>query len=272
MAVYDCFTFFNELELLELRLKLLYNAVDWFVIVELDVTHRGEPKPYNFLRERDRFKKYADKIFYVQATDAPVYDAGLRTYETDGLRADGDWSIENYQRNCILDGLRELRPAPDDYVMISDLDEIPSPKTVRMLTEIIELDYEPISVDQAHFRYFLNCLCETSWRGTVICKYKNFSAPQSLRDKRNLLRYIGPHAGWHFTYLGGVDRIKAKLNSIVDGNERLAQGDYIEKCLEEGIDIYDPSKRFKFVPMREIGIGGIDLFIAKYPHLYRAVN
>jgi beta-1,4-mannosyl-glycoprotein beta-1,4-N-acetylglucosaminyltransferase len=272
MAVYDCFTFFNEMELLELRLKLLNSVVDRFVLVELDVNHRGVPKPYNYLREKLRFRKYAEKIFYVQATDAPKYDESMRYYYSDGMESDGDWSVEHYQRNCIMDGLRHLNPEPDDYIMISDLDEIPSPDVVRALPDVPHLENEPISLAEDHFNYFLNCRYVGSWYGTVICKYKNLVMPQPLRDSRNKLPHIGPHAGWHFSYLGGVEKIKAKLNSIVDGNDRLAQDEYIEKCLNEGVDLCQRDFKFEFIPMREIGIGGIDLFIAKYPHLYRAVN
>ena len=72
MAIYDCFTFYNEYELLELRLSLLYDVVDYFVISELDVTQSGSPKRYNFHENKNKFLPYMDKIIYLKETNAPL--------------------------------------------------------------------------------------------------------------------------------------------------------------------------------------------------------
>lgn len=113
MAIYDCFTFFDELDILDFRLNLLDKYVDYFVISELGVTYRGEKTTPIFLKNKERFKKFEDKIIYVTSDYVPK-DKG-----------NGDWSIEFWQRNCIAKGLNNCRP--DDIVMISDVDEIPNP-------------------------------------------------------------------------------------------------------------------------------------------------
>ena len=113
MKIYDCFTFYNEFELLELRLETLWDVVDYFVIVEADRTFTNKPKEYNLLNRRNELAKYLSKIRYVRAR----YDQQFK-----GV---GDWSIEIFQRNLIVRGLPDA--APDDLIFISDLDEIPAP-------------------------------------------------------------------------------------------------------------------------------------------------
>ena len=85
--VYDCFPFFNELELLELRFVELNDVVDRFVIAEAPVTHAGKPKPMSFLEKRDRFKPWLDKIIHVVVDDMPT--------------GTNDWARENHQRNSL---------------------------------------------------------------------------------------------------------------------------------------------------------------------------
>lgn len=131
MKVYDCFSFFNEIDLLEIRLLLLNDIVDKFVIVELNKTHRGEDKKYNFPEYKDRFQPYRDKIIYIQPEEVPVYKGA------------GDWTIENFQRNCIMRGLHNCEP--EDMIIISDLDEIPNPYILKNLSQIhVELNYRLI--------------------------------------------------------------------------------------------------------------------------------
>ena len=91
--IYDCFTFFNEIELLKIRLNTLNAVVDKFVIVEADKTQRGVSKAFNFEAIKAEFdNKYPDKIIYIKATDCPV------------LKNSKDWAIEHFQRNAIMGG------------------------------------------------------------------------------------------------------------------------------------------------------------------------
>ena len=119
MKVYDCFTFYNEFELLELRLNSLYNVVDYFVIVESNKTFTNKPKEYNFMARKDEFKKFFPKIRYIMENDNVPYQ---------GV---GDWTIEINQRNHIMKGLTDAEP--EDLVFISDLDEIPAPDILERI-------------------------------------------------------------------------------------------------------------------------------------------
>lgn len=269
MAIYDCFTFFNEFELLELRLKLLDPVVDYFVIVEANKTQRGIPKSFNFEKQKDNFSAYAEKIIYVKVTDLPAY------------KGDRDWGIENYQRNCIARGLQNCKP--NDLIIISDLDEIPNPNLLKkicsnetkLLNNVVKLhralkglklknmrmfendrnlylnlirlysdcylreisvkrylECMPIVCQQDLFYYYMNARSYDKWYGSVISLFKNMDTPQKLRDLRRKLPAI-KNAGWHFSYLGGIKRIMEKVNAIVEGEPVAVSEEYVESCIRE---------------------------------------
>ena len=238
MKVYDCFTFYNEFELLELRLKSLWDVVDYFVIVEADKTHTNKPKPFYFWERQDDFKEFFPKIRHLPVEmNVP-------------FKGTGDWSIENAQRNAIMYGLEDA--APDDLIFISDLDEIPAPDVLQRIyneeppviveyilprltdrekksltcvaltkaTDILE-EY-PLAMAQDFFYYYFDLVSKATWQGTILTKRKNLTTPQELRNLRNLLPRV-VDGGWHFSYMGGVERVIDKMTSIVDGNEFVVQ-------------------------------------------------
>lgn len=300
MRIYDCFTFYNEIEVLKIRLKLLGPLVDYFVIVECDHTQRGDYKGFNLLDNLSYLElMYRDKIRYIKVEDAPR------------VKGNGQWEIEHYQRNCILRGLYDCNE--DDLIMVSDLDEIPDPKILstlnfqhidrhfssnRKLSRIKELfrllgidkylwrkynlmdvlEYTPVSLRMRMFYYYMNCEAKDSWYGTIMTKFKNLVVPQSLRMKRMILPSID--GGWHFSYLGGVERIKVKLSSIVDDTpqimeimEKNADDDaYIEDCLAKGIDIYGRKGKqfeYEFINLVDIGLPNIMEIVNEYPIFFR---
>jgi len=113
--VIDCFTFFNELDLLEIRLKYLYDTVDYFVIVEADTSFNGDSKEMVFKDNMARFAPFKDKIVFV-----PIK---IKIFEQEKGVA---WKREVYQRDCIQEGLNKLHLNDNDLVLISDIDEIPN--------------------------------------------------------------------------------------------------------------------------------------------------
>lgn len=121
MKVYDCFTFFNEFELLELRLKSLWDMVDYFVIVEADKTQNNVPKPMYFANRANEFKEFLPKIRYIPMRMDVAY------------KGKGDWTIENAQRNAIMYGIMDA--APDDLILVSDVDEIPDPDILQRISQ-----------------------------------------------------------------------------------------------------------------------------------------
>src|SRR6185312_15373656 len=127
--IYDCFMFFNELELLELRLHELSGVVDKFVLVETTVTFTNKPKSLIFQENLSRFKKFQDKIIHIVVDDMP--------------KSSNPWTLEKFQRDAIRRGLNDCRP--DDVVLVSDVDEIPRAKTLVEAAGKMKYPHGPIS-------------------------------------------------------------------------------------------------------------------------------
>lgn len=132
--VIDCFTFFNELDLLEIRLRYLNDTVDYFVIVEADTSFNGDVKPMVFKENRNRFAPFENKIIYVPMK--------MKDFEqTKGVA----WKREVYQRDCIQEGLNRLKLNDADLILISDIDEIPNKDIIQNLKNNSEVNIQNIT-------------------------------------------------------------------------------------------------------------------------------
>lgn len=244
IKVFDCFTFFNELDLLEFRLRLLDDYVDIFVICESNYTHSGKPKPYHFLENRKRYEKWQHKIVYL-----PVEQSleGLNFNEVNHYTpTDGSWILENQQRQSLWYAQDTIKE--DDIVLIGDLDEIPNPEAVFSLragTIVDPVRTKAVSFSLLFHYYYMNCQMEgydRNWNGTVACTGKHFKeqGPQNLRDSRNNLPKL-QNAGWHFSYLGGLEKIRTKIESFAHtefNREDIKSDDNILESIKNGIDIF----------------------------------
>lgn len=304
MKIYDCFSFYNEIELLELRLKLLSPYVDFFVLVEANVTHRGREKPFYFEEKKELFKKYEKKIIHI------------KLYADTKTTSPNDWYLENLQRLNIQKGLKNCQP--NDIVIISDADEIPNPEIIKnikndalqvndsinKLHRVVRkrknkisayknyikilyalyrnnsiydiLQKTPLTFFQEHYYYFMNYHHPDKWCGSVISLYKNMNTPQYLRDFRRKLPIIND-GGWHFSYMGGIDRILLKINSTVDENPNAANNkkydiQYVRERIKKRSLMYDYQDDqpdiFNLVDVNELKIANINDFFQKYPYLY----
>lgn len=238
MKIIDCFSLFNELDLLEFRLKLLDPVVSHFVISESDHTHSGTSKPWFFEMHKDRFRPWLHKILYLpirQRTEGLVFEKDLASFNPEN----GAWKLENEQRNA-LSAARPLAE-DEDLVMVSDLDEIPDP---RIIKQIISPE-EPMSLSMLFHYYFMNCQNtgkERWWTGTVLCSGKKFKefTPQQLRLQKDNFPKI-KKAGWHFSYLGGLEKIKDKIRSFAHtelSKEEFLSDKNILTSLRKGRDIF----------------------------------
>lgn len=239
VRVYDCFTFFNETNVLKLRLAELNEVVDFFIIVESCVTHTGHPKDFNFEKfcnEDSFFHTYLPKILYIKLTESP----------------EGAWVRENYQRNCIMHGLSKAQP--EDIILISDLDEIPNP---GVITQYKENNLEDTFVCQQDFYYYnIESKIESQvWCGTLIARFRNLPNPlQSMRDARETYPKI-KNGGWHLSYFGGKDIIRTKIKNFAHCEFDLAQFTDIDKIasrMERGVDPFDrPHYVIKHIDIKE---------------------
>ena len=239
MAIYDCFQFFNEEHILDLRLNILNEFVDFFVIVESTTDHQGNVKRLNF--DRQKFKKFENKIIYVIVDD--TNEAIKKPH------AGGESLVEQHQRNSLLRGLKNCQD--NDLIILSDVDEIPDPNKFSTFNK--KNKYAVFS--QKMFNYKINLLNETenNWHGSKICLKKDFKSPQWLRnlkfkkypfwriDKPKNLQII-ENGGWHFAYLQSPENISKKIKSFAHGEfntENFSNEKNIEEKIKMGKDIFN---------------------------------
>lgn len=203
--VFDCFTFFNEIELLKIRFEELNDVVDFFVIAEASVTFQGQQKPLFFQDNRAQFEQYGHKIIHLVVDGLP--------------NSPNPWDREFAQRDALDLGCSAAEP--DDLILISDIDEIFRSEAISQAKMLDGY----LAFDMPMFQYFLNLRAEPSgWNRAFGYSRKDRHRLKNLtsgRIDKNLLkeafgdRYheIG-NAGWHFTYLGGAERIRTKLRSF----------------------------------------------------------
>jgi len=214
MAVYDCFLFFNELDLLEIRLNELNDVVDKFVLVESSLTHSSKKKPYYFEESKDKFSNFLYKIIHIKVDDTPDIPPRPGRMGTFHNRHDIEW----FQRDCAGRGL--VSCSDDDVILLSDVDEIPRPESVIKASEILSKDENAIvSFKQGLYYYYLNGLCMKGsiaepWWGTTACLHKRYPGAQNMRNTKASNKNIIDNAGWHFSYIGGADSIALKIESF----------------------------------------------------------
>ena len=238
--IIDCFTFWEELELLDIRLNYLDPVVDQFILVEATTTHSGKDKPLFFNENKSLFKRFNSRIIHVIVNDMPITEPDR-------------WTLENYQRNAILTGLSSLKLEDDDYLLIGDVDEIPNRDIVIK---------QPFGTyDQRCFMYYLNVQSEEHWNGTIGIKYNlfkvnsNFGIPQKVRDQRNHLEPIR-NGGWHFGWLGGYDRVYNKIKAFAHVEVDVPQYmDHLKESIDSLSALWSPGTGpMKVFPIESIGI------------------
>ena len=258
--IYDCFAFFNELDLLEIRLNELDPVVDYFVLVEATRTFQKQPKPLYFAENRERFKQFEKKIIHVVVDHYPNFFTRFRTPRP--------MDYDNHQKNQIVKGLKNANP--DDIIIYSDLDEIPRPE------KIIEYrDVPGTKVFQQLFcTYFINCIsthgptepCQLNrngmhyWRGSVMARYADFKNTKEFRKRRDRqgegIVQI-EDGGWHFTYLGGLETVRQKLHSFAHSHEEKYQltaaddEEQLTQMLNNAVDLFGRDYRYEFVELDE---------------------
>jgi len=243
MAIYDCFQYFNEDHMVDLRLNILNEYVDFFVISESTKTHQGKNKKLNF--NINNFSKFKNKIKYIVADYKE--DIGFKNH------AGGESLIEQHQRNSLIEGIKDAHL--NDIIILSDSDEIPD------LTKLnqIKASSKFIAFSQMMFMYKLNLknLDENNWIGSKITLKKNISSMQALRDlkfkkypfwrvdKKNLQIIQG---GWHFSFLQTPRDIKKKIQSFSHGEfntDNIVNENKIKEKISQGVDIFNRGFQLK---------------------------
>ncbi len=242
MKIFDCFTYFNEDHVLDLRFNILNDYVDFFVICEAKEDHRGNAKKLNFNIER--FSKFKNKIIYL------VVEKFENCKKT--------WDRQNFQRNYLMNGL--LNSTPEDYILFSDIDEIPNLSNIKSF-----LPNDQVGIfDQKVFYYKLNLqvIDYSQWEGTRICKKKNLKSFTWVRNQVRLKNLNYPFwrfdkfkkiykindGGWHFSFLGSPEFIASKIKSYVHDEydtDEFTSLENIKKRIDNFTDPFNRNKKLK---------------------------
>ena len=250
MKIYDCFTYFNEDLILDLRFNILFEHVDYFIIIEGNKTHSGRIKKKNFdIKKFIKFKKKI-KYFFVEMPNNM-----------------SSWQLENFQRNQIIRGLKHANG--DDIILISDCDEIPD---IQYSIKNIK-NNRVFAFEQKCFYFKLNLLNPKSnpWYGTKLVKYNYLqrTTPQKIRsykvkqyplwrlDKPKNVEII-KNGGWHFSFLNTISKIQLKLASYAHteyNKNKFLNKKNLETKIKNYKDLFDNKVNLKKV-----------LIDSTYPH------
>ncbi len=256
MKIFDCFMFYDEKVLLDIRLNILNEFVDYFVIVESRYFHNGLERNLNF--NINEYPKFKDKIIYIIHENKPKELKKINPEDGEELKTFklnfNAHTLENNQRNDIFKGVKNA--GANDMILISDVDEIPNLENINLK----QIKNQIILFEQEIFYYKLNrYLPNFIWYGTKACKKKNLISPQWLRNIKNnrysLFRldtffskkkYINKlyvnKGGWHFSNLKNASDIELKLKSYLHYTdyqfEELGKNK-IENLINSNKTIYD---------------------------------
>ena len=246
----DSFLYFNESELVELRIKYLNNIVDYFVVVEANITHQGKKKDWNFPRLLEgRLRDFSNKIQYHKLHIDLEKIKNEESWIIDDVKGDDAWRIENFQRNYIKNACKNF--SNEDILIISDVDEIPSKNKLKFLKSSDFSKIAPVALEQHLFHIDCNFVRLQSWRGSIVTNMEmcNTHSPHQLRRKRNRISHL-TDSGWSFSSFGGPKKIREKLESIAHteyNSDEFKNEKHIEHCQKTGADLFRKNVKTKKV-------------------------
>ena len=225
MKIYDCFMFFDEEMLLDLRLNIMDKYVDKFVITESTYMHSGKSKKLIF--DKNKFKKFKDKITYIVVDEEPsdliqIKDSDTLNEKQIKMTINAK-KREMYQINKTQEGI--IDADNDDIIIVSDIDEIPNLEKIN----IKNINNKLIFFKQKMFYYKFNLFYKSlPWYGSKACKKKYFLTPEWLRSLKNKKYpfwrldtlfskskykdvYLATDGGWHFTNMRKPENLENKL-------------------------------------------------------------
>jgi hypothetical protein len=211
MKIYDCFPFYRELDLLELRFEELYDHVDHFVLVEANSTHQGNPKPFYYEDNKERYAKYQDKIIHIKVMDMPNHS--------------DSWVNEGHHRDQIMQGIADA--ADDDLIMISDLDEIIRPEAIEYMKNsdqslfalrmpLFNFKFNYMRMNPGLYEIWgmaarRNLLNDINPTGLRSLRFQFMAAPYQFKNDGC---EVIEHGGWQFSNLGDSEWLKDKARNF----------------------------------------------------------
>ena len=257
--VYDCFTFYNEFDILNIRLNILDKHVDYFVIVEGNKTHTNKDKPFYFEENKEKFQNFLHKIKHIKVDDFPCYENSQKDSQNNR------WIYENYQRDAILRGLKECKP--DDIIIISDCDEIPNPKAIKKYLKTKAKKIWQLNAISTYYYFNLINLKETPMDKIKMGRYENLINPEQYLPIKETFAHSAyglptyfrhtkgkrfKNGGWHFSYLMNAEKISQKISSIAEqhiNTSKTSSVSNIKKNIAQRKDILGRDG-YEFLPVK----------------------
>lgn len=204
--VIDTFLFTHEFDLLELRLRTLWPVVDKFIMMEGDHNFANKPKPMRFHEQATRFEWAKEKLEVIQ------HIGKFKDYVGE-IDIPGELYVEHQHRQYLYDTVKAMDIAPDDILLISDVDEIPSRKVINWFKEAA---FEsPMLCHQDFYYYNIKCHRGKRWWGTMAMRFDfdlmSLGDMGAVRGNRNTMRFIDEECGWHFAHFYDVESIREKM-------------------------------------------------------------
>jgi len=264
IKIYDILTYNGEEDSLEIRLNILDDMVDEFIIVEATTTFSGNSKPLYFEKHKARFVPFLNKIKYFVVDDYPNDAEILKAADESPnvpKRGPEHWRREFYQKESIKKALTHLKD--EDICFVGDVDEIWNLKSG------LPKNIETYKLEQLAYVYYLNNRSNEPWKGTLLTTYGNIRQNCLNHLRTNGKWDILPNAGWHFTSMGGIKEVRRKLNDSYTKdsyNTSEVQGKLEERF---GTKDYIGRNKFKFW----FDESDLPRYILenkeKYPHLFK---
>jgi beta-1,4-mannosyl-glycoprotein beta-1,4-N-acetylglucosaminyltransferase len=248
--IVDCFIFYNELDLLNYRLNILNDCVDYFVLVEATHTFVGKEKPLFYQENKEFFKEFNHKIIHI------IVDDFSHKYPNINIEKGEQWNNEKFQRNCIKRGLDTLKLNDDDIFTVTDLDEIPDPNIFEKIKKN-EINIDVVTIELDFYYYNLNCKINGQWPLSKMISYKKYKELDISCEeiRQNMSFEIIPNAGWHLSYFGNEQFIKNKIENF--GHQELNIADFtdenkISNRIKNKLDVYDrPNNTMINIPIED---------------------
>lgn len=249
MKLVDCFIFYNELDMLDYRLKVLNDVVDYFVLVESTLTFAGNSKPLFFEENKQRYAKYLNKIIHIVVDDTP--------------QTSDPWAREKYQRNSIRKGLDKLSLDDDDRVIIVDVDEIPDPRMIRQIAT--QADFPCLILAMDFYYYDIRHRFQYKWFHAKIAKFSHVktSNPEDIRMEHNKPGMPVVMCGWHLSYFMSNSMISNKIRNFSHqelNTPQLTSSEHIDNCVKnrvswhngQRVDYIEPQANTYLPPYHEM--------------------
>lgn len=240
----DCIIFYDDNEMYDIRLHTLSKFIDYFVVVESTKSHTGKKKKLNF--DHEAFKSFSDKIIYIVQDDDEI-EKNYYSHPDDSIPVDENWKREYSQRNFIQKGLENFND--DDFILVSDTDEIPRPEKIREIKSKKKYYY---LFEQSNYMYKFNYFTHHQWYGSRMCLKKYLKSPNWLHKKifpkkKFLYNFkknikIIKNGGWHFSYCRNVKNIIEKIENFAHQElnlDEIKDEKYLISKINSGEDFLD---------------------------------